>query len=60
MKFWIEWALAIHRAIWFPMIWASGLEQQAIEAPEFAPALVGAGKTPSLRVIEGGLRATKR
>jgi hypothetical protein len=61
MKFWIEWALAIHRAIWFPLIWASGLEQQAIEAPaEFAPAWVRGAKTPPLRLIEGGLRATKR
>ena len=60
MKFWIEWALAIHRAIWFPVIWATGLERPAIEAPtDLMPSLLG-GKTPPLRLIEGGLRAKKR
>lgn len=40
MSFATEWALAIHRAVWFPVLWLTGLEAQAIEAPfpESAPA----------------------
>lgn len=58
MRFWIEWALAIHRAVWFPAIWALGLERPGIDAPPDL-ALTGA-EGPALRVIEGGLRARKR
>lgn len=56
MKFWIEWALAIHRAVWFPLLWTSGLERSAVDAPPELAALAGGG-SPPLRVIEGGLRA---
>ena len=28
-----EWMLAVHRAIWFPVFYAMGLERDAIEAP---------------------------
>ena len=55
MRFWIEWGLAMHRAFWFPLNWAMGLERPGIELPvEFAPVLAGATE-PSLTVIEGGL-----
>ena len=60
MKFWIEWALAIHRAVWFPLLWGSGLERSAVEAPPELAALSGGSPRPSLHVIEGGLRAKRR
>ncbi|HVP05942.1 MAG TPA: hypothetical protein VMT90_09730 [Dehalococcoidia bacterium] len=56
-KFWLEWALAIHRAVWFPVLWATGLERAAVDAPPDIAAL--GGGAPALRVIEGGLRAKK-
>jgi hypothetical protein len=41
MNFWIEWALAVHRAIWFPLHWVTGLEQPAVELPaDLAPPIV--------------------
>jgi hypothetical protein len=33
MNFFIEWALAVHRAIWFPVFWTLGLDRPAIEVP---------------------------
>ena len=33
MNFFLEWALAVHRAYWFPLNWALGLERPGIEAP---------------------------
>jgi hypothetical protein len=33
MNFFIEWALAVHRAVWFPVFWTLGLERPAIEVP---------------------------
>jgi hypothetical protein len=33
MNFFLEWALAVHRAIWFPVFWTLGLERPAIEVP---------------------------
>ncbi|HSP55258.1 MAG TPA: hypothetical protein VLS25_06680 [Dehalococcoidia bacterium] len=33
MSFATEWALAIHRAVWFPLLWMTGLEARAMEAP---------------------------
>jgi hypothetical protein len=33
MSFATEWALAIHRAVWFPVLWLTGLEAPAIETP---------------------------
>lgn len=33
MSFGIEWFLAIHRAVWFPVLWLTGLEAPAIEMP---------------------------
>ena len=57
MNFWIEWALAVHRAIWFPLNWTMGFERPGIELPvEFAPAIAGATDAPPpLKLIEGGL-----
>jgi hypothetical protein len=31
MKFWTEYLLAWHRAIWFPFNWVMGLESPAAE-----------------------------
>lgn len=52
MTFWIEWALAVHQAIWFPFNWATGLERHSVVLPvEYAPAMMGVVKVP--RVIVG-------
>ena len=51
----IEWMLLVHRAVWFPVNWALGLEGPSIELPaEFAPALFSRAVPPTLRVIKGG------
>jgi hypothetical protein len=56
MNFWIEWALAIHRAVWFPLNWTLGLERPGVAVPlEYAPSLAGQAPMPPLRVIQGGL-----
>lgn len=48
MNFWIEWALAVHRAVWFPFNWTLGLERPGMEVPvEFAPALAGQPTLPT-------------
>jgi hypothetical protein len=33
MNFFIEWALAVHRAIWFPVFWSLGLDRPGVEIP---------------------------
>jgi hypothetical protein len=33
MNFFLEWALAVHRAVWFPVNWALGLERPPMQAP---------------------------
>jgi len=33
MNFYIEWALTVHRAVWFPLNWALGLERPPEEIP---------------------------
>lgn len=30
MSFMSEWALAVHRAVWFPLYWLVGLEREGI------------------------------
>ena len=32
MNFFAEWILAVHRAIWFPALWLSGLEATPVDA----------------------------
>jgi hypothetical protein len=53
-----EWALAIHRAVWFPVMYAAGLEREPIEVPEaFAPVAAGQlrrGAPTRLRVVKRG------
>ena len=50
-----EWILAVHRAIWFPVFYALGLERDGIEAP-----IGGAYVTrPKTAVVKTGKRATK-
>ncbi|HSP54002.1 MAG TPA: hypothetical protein VLS25_00310 [Dehalococcoidia bacterium] len=36
MSFATEWALAVHRAVWFPLLWMTGFEGRAMEAPFLA------------------------
>lgn len=36
-----EWMLAVHRAIWFPVLYALGLERDGIEAPIVGAYLTG-------------------
>jgi hypothetical protein len=60
MRFWIEWVLAMHRAFWFPLFWATGLERPGTELRvEFARAVNGATE-PSLVVIDGGLGGNRQ
>jgi hypothetical protein len=33
MSFLTEWALAVHRAVWFPLLWMTGLEADAVGEP---------------------------
>lgn len=33
MSFLTEWVLAVHRAVWFPVLWMTGLEARAIGDP---------------------------
>lgn len=33
MSFLTEWALAVHRAVWFPVLWMTGLEARAVGDP---------------------------
>lgn len=35
VSFFIEWWLAVHRAAWFPVHWALGLERPGIVVPMF-------------------------
>jgi hypothetical protein len=62
MNFWTEWALAVHRAVWFPLNWTLGLERPGINAPDdFAElAVADAIKKPAFRVIRGRGRAVPR
>jgi hypothetical protein len=50
-----EWILAVHRAIWFPVLYAMGLERDGIEAP------VGGAYISRLEtaVVKRAKRATK-
>lgn len=55
MRFWAEWALAVHRAVWFPFNWVTGLERQGVALPvEFGPAIAFGTERdqPSLRLIK--------
>jgi hypothetical protein len=47
--FFIEWALAVHRAIWFPVFWSLGLERPAIEVPLELGIAVSAAAPPITR-----------
>jgi hypothetical protein len=59
MRFWIEWMLAVHRAVWFPFNWATGLERPGIALPvELAPAMLA---PPAERpTAESRLKASRR
>lgn len=59
-RFWCEWMLAVHRAVWFPFNWATGLERPGVAPPvEFAPALMTAPSTTG-RTIEGRSRLARK
>ncbi len=60
MRFWLEWMLAVHRAVWFPFHWATGLERPSVKLPvEYSPALAAAVRVGS--TIEGrGRPLTKK
>jgi hypothetical protein len=53
MSFATEWALAIHRAVWFPLLWMTGLEARALEAPFINEATAMTG-TSAGAVSHGG------
>jgi hypothetical protein len=59
MRFWIEWALAVHRAVWFPLSWTLGLDRPGVELPtELAPHIAAGeadrDRIPKLRVVKVG------
>ena len=59
MNFFLEWALAVHRAVWFPFNWAIGLERPALQAPiDLTPVIAGAEPVPMGR--ERKPRSTKK
>ena len=35
MEFMVEWWLTVHRAVWFPVLWATGLDQPGIEVEDY-------------------------
>ena len=42
LRFAIEWTLAMHRAVWFPLHWSLGLDRPPVEWPaELGPAITG-------------------
>jgi hypothetical protein len=48
MNFFIEWALAVHRAIWFPVFWTLGLDRPATDIPlEIGTAVLTAPAKPA-------------
>lgn len=60
MKFWVEWMLVIHQAVWFPFHWFTGLERPSVAMPaEFAPALM---TTPSVnaKTIDGKIKPVRK
>lgn len=60
MKFWFEWMLAIHQAVWFPFNWFTGLERPSVAMPaDFAPALM-AGPVVAPRTIEGKAKPVRK
>ena len=42
MNAFFEWTLAVHRAMWFPLFWALGLERRAIDFPLEIPTALAA------------------
>jgi hypothetical protein len=60
MNFFMEWVLAVHRAVWFPLNWTLGLERPGVALPpEVAPHLdYGAGQPP-LRLLKSGKRPAR-
>jgi hypothetical protein len=59
IKFWFEWMLAIHQAVWFPFNWFTGLERPSVAMPtEFAPALMSAPVVA--KTIEGRTKGTRK
>jgi len=52
MNFYIEWALAVHRAVWFPLNWALGLERPPEEIPlDIGPRCANNAPQPELMPI---------
>lgn len=35
MTFLMEWWLAVHRAVWFPALWATGLDRPGVEVNDY-------------------------
>jgi hypothetical protein len=49
MSFAAEWILAVHRAVWFPVLWATGLEAAAAEDDWSGAPEVKAGPAGTVR-----------
>ena len=35
MTFLVEWWLTVHRVVWFPVLWATGLDQPGMEVEDY-------------------------
>jgi len=55
MSFAGEWILAVHKAIWFPVLWATGLEAAAAEDDWF-----GVREPEAAPLVRRRARRTKR
>ena len=50
LRFAIEWTLAMHRAMFFPLYWTLGLDRPAVDWPaELGPAIAGTTPVPLFR-----------
>lgn len=52
MNFLAEWLIAMHKAAWFPLIWALGLEANSVELPQDMLPQLGALDRDRLRLVE--------
>jgi hypothetical protein len=55
-----EWILAIHRAVWFPVLYAMGLEGRSVELMDRQFRYTGAALPKPVRARTSGRRAVRR
>jgi hypothetical protein len=55
-----EWILQVHRAIWFPVLYAMGLERQSVEVMDGRFRYTGAGLTEITKPTAGRRQRPKK